>query len=108
MWHSVDIGNNKAPAQWRAKQVIDAQPRVASPPIPEIVPERVDTLVGMQRTRGVGPALATSRKAPQLGPERRIVGPRVLTFGDKLMIGCDPAFGCGTVDAALSGRLLIR
>jgi len=53
------------------QQVINSQARVASPRIPEVVPERVYPLAGVKRTQGIGPALRkkSPERLPHLGTE---------------------------------------
>ena len=55
---AVDAGGDQAAGKERAQQqVIDAQTGVAGKGVPEIFPECVDPLIGMQRAQRVGPAL---------------------------------------------------
>ena len=55
---AVDPGGNQAAGKGRAQQqMIDAQTGVAGKGVPEILPECVDPLTGMQRPQRVGPAL---------------------------------------------------
>ena len=55
---ALDAGGNQAAGKGRAQQqVIDAQSGVAGECIPEIFPERVGPLIGMQGPQRVGPAL---------------------------------------------------
>src|SRR5689334_2272667 len=55
---AIDAGALETRGERRAEQqVIDAQASVARVGVPEIVPERVDALAGMQRAQRVGPAL---------------------------------------------------
>src|SRR4051794_3022257 len=39
------------------ENVVDAQPRIARPAIPHVVPERIEALILMSHTDRVGPAL---------------------------------------------------
>src|SRR5271166_6449047 len=59
------------------EQVIDAQPRIPSPSVPEVIPEGVDALAGMLLAHGIGPALGDepSERVPHLGPEESIIDP---------------------------------
>ena len=59
------------------QQVVDAQAGVARVGVPEIVPERVDPLAGMQRAQRVGPALRDkpAKGFAHLGAEQRVVDP---------------------------------
>ena len=55
---AVDAGGNQAAGKGRAQQqMIDAQAGVAGKGVPEILPECVDPLIGVQRPQRVGPAL---------------------------------------------------
>ena len=55
---AVDAGRDEAAGNGRAQQqMIDAQPGIAGKRIPEIFPEGVDPLAGMQRAQRVSPTL---------------------------------------------------
>ena len=54
----VDASLPKARRRRRTEQkVIDPEARIAAPGIPEIIPEGVDRLVGVEVADGIGPAL---------------------------------------------------
>lgn len=55
----VDAGRYQKFAQGRTEQeMVDAQPGIAGEGVPEILPERIDPLFGMQQPDGVRPAMA--------------------------------------------------
>jgi len=59
---TVDTGSNKAFGQDGVEQeMIDAQPGVPRPSVPEIVPKSVDAFGGMQLAHGIYPALFERR-----------------------------------------------
>src|SRR5258708_15796554 len=67
----VDAGVGKARRELVAQQpVVDAQPRVALPVLPEVVPERVDRLLGALGAQRVGPSLL--EEAPVALPALRL------------------------------------
>jgi hypothetical protein len=55
---TVNIGSDE---RWRKggayQQMVESQTRIACPPIPHVVPERVHALLAMQVTDRIGPAL---------------------------------------------------
>ena len=55
---TIDAGTLQTLFQIGAEQnVIDAEPAIALPALPHVVPERVHRFFGMERANGVGPAL---------------------------------------------------
>jgi hypothetical protein len=55
---TVDAGGDQAARKgWAQQQMIDAQSGVAGKRVPEILPERVDPLIGVERAQRVCPAL---------------------------------------------------
>src|SRR5437868_6254267 len=55
---AVDVGGNQPRGRVGAEQeMVDAQPGIARPGVPPIVPEGVDRLCGVEVADGVGPAL---------------------------------------------------
>src|SRR4051794_20260954 len=75
---TIDAGDSETFRQGRAEQkMIDAQTGIASKGVPEILPERVDSLAWVQSPQGVGPALLHKAAicVPYLGPEQRVINP---------------------------------
>jgi len=75
---ALDAGGDQPAGKGRAQQqVIDAQAGVAGKGFPEIFPERVDPLVGMQRAQRVGPTLRDQAAigVAHLRPEQGIIDP---------------------------------
>ena len=57
--------------------MIDAQPGIAGKGVPEIFPEGVDPLIGMQGSQRVGPALRDKAAigVAHLRPKQRVIDP---------------------------------
>ena len=75
---AVDAGGDQAAGKGRAQQqMINAQAGVAGKGIPEIFPEGVDPLAGVQRPQRVGPALRDKALigVTHLGSEQRVIDP---------------------------------
>ena len=75
---TVDPGREQTAGNRRAQQqVIDAQPGVAGKRVPEILPERVDPLIRVERPQRVGPALRDQAAVgvTHLRPEQRVIDP---------------------------------
>jgi len=75
---ALDAGGDQAAGKGRAQQqMIDAQAGVAGKGVPEIFPERVDPLIGMQGPQRVGPALRDKAAigVAHLRPKQRVIDP---------------------------------
>jgi hypothetical protein len=57
--------------------MVDAKACIPAPCVPEIIPEGVDLLVGVERAQGIRPALRDQamKGAPCLGAKKRIIKP---------------------------------
>ena len=75
---AIDPGILQSLGEQRAQQnMIEPQAGVALPPVPHVVPEGVDALVGMERAQRVGPALLDKAGigGAALGLHQRVVIP---------------------------------
>lgn len=75
---AIDAPADQPLRQRRAEQdVIEPQPGVSAPGIPQVIPECIDGLVGVQRADGVEPALADQivEGAANLGEEECVPAP---------------------------------
>ena len=75
---TVHAGGSETLGQGRAEQqMIDAETGVARKGVPEILPEGVDPLIGMQRPQRVGPALRdqVAIGVAHLRPEQSVIDP---------------------------------
>src|SRR5687768_6962964 len=75
---AIDAGVAQARCNaWAEQDVIEAQPGIARPAIPLVVPESVDLLARVQRPQRIGPALlqqALERRAA-FGLQQRVIVP---------------------------------
>lgn len=57
--------------------MVEPQPGIAAISVPEVVPEGVDTLAGMEAANGVGPAMFDQgpEGVPHFRPEQRVTLP---------------------------------